>query len=100
MRLIVTGCGRWETPRFRFIRSIQRGGFFAIALAFAIWPSWRGWFGFMGFSLASAICYLASSVAPVRGGTYFSLPPRNYSAVTRGETTNPAKPNASASISE
>ncbi|WP_435529817.1 hypothetical protein, partial [Paraburkholderia caribensis] len=47
-------------------------------------------------SLASAIRYRASRVAPVRGGTYFSLPPRNYSAVTRGETTNPAKPNASA----
>ena len=27
-------------------------------------------------ALASAICYLASSVAPVRGGTYFSLPPQ------------------------
>src|SRR6185369_8956062 len=28
------------------------------------------------FALASAICYLASRVAPVRGGTYFSLPPQ------------------------
>ncbi|SKC83396.1 hypothetical protein SAMN06266956_4131 [Paraburkholderia hospita] len=27
-------------------------------------------------SLASAICLRASSVAPVRGGTYFSLPPQ------------------------
>ncbi|WP_225034193.1 hypothetical protein, partial [Paraburkholderia sp. XV] len=39
--------------------------------------SWRGrfglvWFGLLGFSLASALRYLASSVAPVRGGTYFS----------------------------
>ncbi|WP_208525967.1 hypothetical protein, partial [Paraburkholderia hospita] len=57
-------------------------------------------FGLLAFSLASALCLRASRVAPVRGGTYFSLPPRNYSAVTRGETTNPAKPNASASISE
>ncbi|WP_310043999.1 hypothetical protein, partial [Paraburkholderia caribensis] len=28
------------------------------------------------FSRASAIRYLASGVAPVRGGTYFSLPPQ------------------------
>uniref|UniRef100_UPI00296B513F hypothetical protein n=1 Tax=Paraburkholderia terrae TaxID=311230 RepID=UPI00296B513F len=28
------------------------------------------------YALASAIRYLASSVAPVRGGTYFSLPPQ------------------------
>ncbi|WP_343658017.1 hypothetical protein, partial [Paraburkholderia caribensis] len=27
-------------------------------------------------SLASALRYLASGVAPVRGGTYFSLPPQ------------------------
>ncbi|WP_224100124.1 hypothetical protein, partial [Paraburkholderia caribensis] len=27
-------------------------------------------------SLASAMRYLASGVAPVRGGTYFSLPPQ------------------------
>ncbi|WP_156516710.1 hypothetical protein [Paraburkholderia caribensis] len=27
-------------------------------------------------SLASALRYLASRVAPVRGGTYFSLPPQ------------------------
>ena len=28
------------------------------------------------FALASALCLRASSVAPVRGGTYFSLPPQ------------------------
>jgi hypothetical protein len=28
------------------------------------------------FALASAFCLRASSVAPVRGGTYFSLPPQ------------------------
>ncbi|WP_343655651.1 hypothetical protein, partial [Paraburkholderia caribensis] len=33
-------------------------------------------FGFFGFSLASAFCLRASRVAPVRGGTYFSLPPQ------------------------
>jgi hypothetical protein len=33
-------------------------------------------FGVLGFALASANCYLASRVAPVRGGTYFSLPPQ------------------------
>ncbi|ALL67180.1 rod shape-determining protein [Paraburkholderia caribensis MBA4] len=31
---------------------------------------------FSAFALASANCYRASSVAPVRGGTYFSLPPQ------------------------
>ncbi|WP_343657420.1 hypothetical protein, partial [Paraburkholderia caribensis] len=30
----------------------------------------------LSLSLASAICFRASSVAPVRGGTYFSLPPQ------------------------
>jgi hypothetical protein len=29
----------------------------------------------------SLISYWSISVAPVRGGTYFSLPPRNYSAL-------------------
>jgi hypothetical protein len=28
------------------------------------------------FALASALCLRASCVAPVRGGTYFSLPPQ------------------------
>jgi hypothetical protein len=32
--------------------------------------------GVLAFSLASALCLRASSVAPVRGGTYFSLPPQ------------------------
>jgi hypothetical protein len=27
-------------------------------------------------SLASAVCFWFASVAPVRGGTYFSLPPQ------------------------
>ncbi|WP_310043169.1 hypothetical protein, partial [Paraburkholderia caribensis] len=31
---------------------------------------------YWAFALASALRYLASSVAPVRGGTYFSLPPQ------------------------
>ena len=30
----------------------------------------------LSLSLASAICFRASRVAPVRGGTYFSLPPQ------------------------
>jgi hypothetical protein len=38
--------------------------------------SWRGWFGLPVFALASALCLRASRVAPVRGGTYFSLPPQ------------------------
>jgi hypothetical protein len=32
--------------------------------------------GMLAFARASAICFHASSVAPVRGGTYFSLPPQ------------------------
>jgi hypothetical protein len=32
--------------------------------------------GVLAFALASAIRLRASSVAPVRGGTYFSLPPQ------------------------
>jgi len=32
--------------------------------------------GVSTFALASAYCLRASSVAPVRGGTYFSLPPQ------------------------
>jgi len=32
--------------------------------------------GVVSFALASAFCLRASSVAPVRGGTYFSLPPQ------------------------
>ncbi|MGT2471098.1 hypothetical protein [Paraburkholderia terrae] len=50
-------------------------GLFGFALAFAGWCLLRTRFGCFAFALASAICYLASSVAPVRGGTYFSLPP-------------------------
>ncbi|OYD77060.1 UNVERIFIED_ORG: hypothetical protein BDU10_2159 [Burkholderia sp. CF145] len=33
-------------------------------------------FGVFVFALASALCLRASNVAPVRGGTYFSLPPQ------------------------
>ncbi|CAG9258898.1 hypothetical protein PCAR4_450121 [Paraburkholderia caribensis] len=32
--------------------------------------------GRLVFALASAFCLRASRVAPVRGGTYFSLPPQ------------------------
>jgi hypothetical protein len=32
--------------------------------------------GVFAFALASALCLRASGVAPVRGGTYFSLPPQ------------------------
>ncbi|WP_238269919.1 hypothetical protein, partial [Paraburkholderia terrae] len=34
-------------------------------------------FGVLGFSsLASTVCFWFACVAPVRGGTYFSLPPQ------------------------
>ncbi|WP_180724198.1 hypothetical protein [Paraburkholderia largidicola] len=45
-----------------------------VGLVFGFWFGF--WFGLLVFSLASAICSLASGVAPVRGGTYFSLPPQ------------------------
>jgi hypothetical protein len=35
-----------------------------------------GFFCFFAFLLASALCLWSASVAPVRGGTYFSLPPQ------------------------
>jgi hypothetical protein len=49
---------------------------FAFALAFAMWCLLRKRFGLLVVLLASAFCLRASSVAPVRGGTYFSLPPQ------------------------
>jgi hypothetical protein len=49
-------------------------------LFFCLRRVWFGlvWFGLvvLDFALASALCLRASSVAPVRGGTYFSLPPQ------------------------
>jgi hypothetical protein len=33
-------------------------------------------FGVLAFALASAFRYWSACVAPVRGGTYFSLPPQ------------------------
>ena len=64
------------------LRWVLCSGFAARAVwffAFAMAPA-RRWllrtrFGFFAFALASAYCLRASSVAPVRGGTYFSLPP-------------------------
>ncbi|GJH06628.1 hypothetical protein [Paraburkholderia terrae] len=56
------------------------GRFFAFALAFVFWflvfAGGGGWSGLHVFSLASALCIWFASVAPVRGGTYFSLPPQ------------------------
>ncbi|WP_310043705.1 hypothetical protein [Paraburkholderia caribensis] len=54
---------------------------FRLRFAFVARAAWVA-FGFAGIrdllllSLASAMRYLASRVAPVRGGTYFSLPPQ------------------------
>ncbi|CAN7660722.1 hypothetical protein [Paraburkholderia sp. SIMBA_054] len=49
-------CLRWH-PRFAFVLHASPLGVLALALA-------------------SAFCLRVSSVAPVRGGTYFSLPPQ------------------------
>jgi hypothetical protein len=43
---------------------------------FCCWYGFGFGFGLLGSALASALCLRASSVAPVRGGTYFSLPPQ------------------------
>jgi hypothetical protein len=71
--------GAWtKTLRFALVFAGIRDvvGFFAFALATGVERSRRGWFGLLVFSLASAVCLRASRVAPVRGGTYFSLPPQ------------------------
>ena len=47
--------------------------------------------GLPGFLLASAMCLRASSVAPVRGGTYFSLPPPQRRVGKRKRLTPPAR---------
>ena len=78
------------------MRLRRRGGFFVGRLAWSDFFCLRRWvvfvplrwypryafvlqvlpFGVLAFALASALCLRASSVAPVRGGTYFSLPPQ------------------------
>uniref|UniRef100_UPI00296B0F61 hypothetical protein n=1 Tax=Paraburkholderia terrae TaxID=311230 RepID=UPI00296B0F61 len=55
-RWSVFGPLSWH-PRFAFVRQVSLVGVRA-------------------FELASALCLRASHVAPVRGGTYFSLPPQ------------------------
>jgi hypothetical protein len=59
----------------RLVAGIRFCGFAARAVWFFVLLSATlgGW---LMFSLASACCLRASGVAPVRGGTYFSLPPQ------------------------
>jgi hypothetical protein len=64
LRSKVFVCGRWVVGLS--LRWHSRCAFVAYALPF----------GRFAFALASALCLRASSVAPVRGGTYFSLPPQ------------------------
>jgi len=66
-------CLRWH-PRFAFVAWLV--GFACVCAGIRVLPSWRGWWGLLVFALASAFCLRASRVAPVRGGTYFSLPPQ------------------------
>jgi hypothetical protein len=54
----------------------MRFGFFVVAMAYAFCLRGAGGLVALAFALASACCLRASSVAPVRGGTYFSLPPQ------------------------
>ncbi|WP_218160255.1 hypothetical protein, partial [Paraburkholderia hospita] len=65
---------------FRFDVSATLGWAGLVCFGFLWHPSLslRGAAGLvvLAFSLASALCLRASSVAPVRGGTYFSLPPQ------------------------
>jgi hypothetical protein len=60
-RAATWGCEVWFALACAGIREV----------VFAVQAVW-----FFAFSLASALCLRASSVAPVRGGTYFSLPPQ------------------------
>jgi hypothetical protein len=59
-----------------FFVSATLGGLLLFALASALRLLLRVRFGLLVFALASALCLRASRVAPVRGGTYFSLPPQ------------------------
>jgi hypothetical protein len=69
---------------FAFARAFPRCALVARALLFVGLP--LRWhlrfvvptlaFGVLAFARASAFCLRASRVAPVRGGTYFSLPPQ------------------------
>uniref|UniRef100_UPI00296AFEBF hypothetical protein n=1 Tax=Paraburkholderia terrae TaxID=311230 RepID=UPI00296AFEBF len=52
-----------------------------LLFGFGFWVLLRKQCGLVVFALASALCLRDSRVAPVWGGTYFSLPPRNYSAL-------------------
>ncbi|MDR6383198.1 hypothetical protein J2802_003620 [Paraburkholderia caribensis] len=62
---------------FWFLLRMRWGWVVVSAMAFELWlcAGIRDSLS-LSLSLASAIRYLASSVAPVRGGTYFSLPPQ------------------------
>jgi hypothetical protein len=65
-----------------------------VSLAFAVSFRWRPRFRFAGIrgfvSLASAISFRFAGVAPVRGGTYFSLPPqRKVGKRKRAHTASP-----------
>jgi hypothetical protein len=59
-----------------FFVSATLGGLLLFALASALRLLLRVRFGLLVFALASAFCLWCACVAPVRGGTYFSLPPQ------------------------
>ncbi|MEX3977233.1 hypothetical protein AB4Y37_41755, partial [Paraburkholderia caribensis] len=63
--VFVVGRGCWVVLVFSLVSAIC----FCFCFCFCWYPRY-------GFALASAICFRASRVAPVRGGTYFSLPPQ------------------------
>jgi hypothetical protein len=50
--------------------------FLVFGFWFLVFGFWFLVFGLRPVSLASALCIWSASVAPVRGGTYFSLPPQ------------------------
>ncbi|MFP3549392.1 hypothetical protein SB861_01600 [Paraburkholderia sp. SIMBA_049] len=64
--------------------SATLGGLLVVALASGWLCLLRKRFDVFAFSLASALCLRASRVAPVRGGTYFSLPPQRKVAKESG----------------
>jgi hypothetical protein len=64
--------------RSKVFLSADAGWSVCLCAGIRVVPSWLMPlpFGRIAFALASACCLRASSVAPVRGGTYFSLPPQ------------------------
>jgi hypothetical protein len=65
-----------QHPRFAFVLQASPSGFSRCASIRVLHSCFRRCLPALALALASASCLRTSSVAPVRGGTYFSLPPQ------------------------